>query len=293
MAKLRKIARFAVRYLCAAFSCLYLFTIGFLFRRNHLLLFRICAHFGFYREPSEETPTVAPAREIIPEVKLSDLIPGDMLVRIREPLGPHGSPSTLELVVINQLIRQNSPANLFELGTFDGRTTLNMACNSPEDAKVYTLDLPKESQRADYWEPSRDLWSKNPVSESSNENSEDQRVTIGSMYLGSDCEAKIVQLYGDSATFDFSPYLNSMDFVFIDASHEYQTKLSDSKTALKLLRNGEGIILWHDYREYAFEEGVKALNECYSEIKGFEDLRHIEGTTMICLVAKGRERLRP
>ena len=31
---------------------------------------------------------------------------------------------------------------IFEIGTFDGRTTLNLALNCAPEGKVYTLDLP-------------------------------------------------------------------------------------------------------------------------------------------------------
>jgi len=35
--------------------------------------------------------------------------------------------------------------NIFEIGTFDGRTTLNLALNSPMKCMIYTLDLPPDS----------------------------------------------------------------------------------------------------------------------------------------------------
>jgi len=34
--------------------------------------------------------------------------------------------------------------NIFEIGTFDGRTTRNMAANVTKDGHVYTLDLPSD-----------------------------------------------------------------------------------------------------------------------------------------------------
>ena len=181
---------------------------------------------------------------------------------LRQPLAAYGNPSVLELTVINKLIRQNNPINIFEIGTFHGRTTLNMACNSPREAKVITLDLPSGLQQF-------------PVD--TDQGSEAQNGALGSKYLGTDCETKIVQLCGDSATFDFSGLYNSMDFVFVDGSHEYENVLNDSRIALKLLRDGAGVILWHNSD---FEGVARALNECYSEIEGFEGLKHIEGTTI-------------
>jgi|TARA_B100000315_G_C14474545_1_gene539976 hypothetical protein len=59
--------------------------------------------------------------------------------------------------------------------------------------------------------------------------------------------SKIKRLFGDSATFDFTPYYNAFDVVFIDSSHRYENVLIDSENALKLLKNRKGIIIWDDY----------------------------------------------
>ncbi|MBD3183553.1 class I SAM-dependent methyltransferase, partial [Candidatus Poribacteria bacterium] len=87
-------------------------------------------------------------------------------------------------------------------------------------------------------------------------------------------------LYGDSADFDFSPYFGTMDFVLVDGSHSYEYVLSDTDNALKLLKNGKGIILWHDYGHW---DGVtKALNELYESSEVFRSLKHIDGTSLVC-----------
>ena len=53
----------------------------------------------------------------------------------------------LEVMVIAALAREAAPANAFEIGTFDGRTTLNIAANLRAGGKVWTLDLPKAGTR--------------------------------------------------------------------------------------------------------------------------------------------------
>jgi hypothetical protein len=59
--------------------------------------------------------------------------------------------------------------------------------------------------------------------------------------------------------------------------------VNDSKLALKLLKNGKGIILWHDYDGW---EGVtSALNELYEHHPAFVSIRHIEGTSLVCLIS--------
>ncbi|MGA2566813.1 MAG: class I SAM-dependent methyltransferase [Pseudolabrys sp.] len=55
-----------------------------------------------------------------------------------------------------------------------------------------------------------------------------------------------VQLQGDSATFDWSPYLGWAGLAFVDGSHAYDYARKDSETAMRLVRPG-GIVLWHDY----------------------------------------------
>ena len=88
-------------------------------------------------------------------------------------------------------------------------------------------------------------------------------------------------MYGDSATFDFSPFFDTVDFVFLDGSHHYKYVLSDSNVAVKLVGSRNGIILWHDYGVW---KGVsKALDELYSQDIGYREIRHIKGTSLAYL----------
>jgi hypothetical protein len=49
-----------------------------------------------------------------------------------------------ELYCLSLIARQFNPKIIFEIGTFDGRTTLHFALNSPELTKIHTLDIPYE-----------------------------------------------------------------------------------------------------------------------------------------------------
>ena len=57
---------------------------------------------------------------------------------------------------------------------------------------------------------------------------------------------RVVQLHGDSATFDWSPHVGRAGLVFVDGSHAYDYARKDSETAMRLVKPG-GIVLWHDY----------------------------------------------
>jgi predicted O-methyltransferase YrrM len=203
-------------------------------------------------------------------VAIDDLVPAGVNIQIREPIDVDGNATVLEIAVIAKLVRLHDPRSLFEIGTFDGRTTLNMAANCADEAKVYTLDLPADQLTA----------AALPLAAGDRRYIE--KSASGSRYVGTDCEGKIVQLYGDSATFDFSPYWNAVDFVFIDGSHSYDYVLSDTERALKLLRNRRGVILWHDYGSW--DDVTTALNGLYASGHDFRGLRRIEGTTIVVLV---------
>lgn len=254
---MKKLKVFIISYIYSAASCVYLFAAGFLFAKNRPLIFSISRHFGYDGKPFDI---------LMPTVRLSQLVTEDVAVKMRELEGEAGNVSLYELLAINQLVKLHDPKGLFEIGTFNGRTTLNMASNCSQEAEVYTLDLPKDQLNS------------TRLSIASGDRPFILKERSGARYSGQEAEEKITQLYGDSATFDFSPFLNKIDFIFIDGAHSYEYVLNDSKTALELLRNGKGVILWHDFN--AWKGVTRALNELYSENGKFKGLKHIEGTSL-------------
>ncbi len=214
-----------------------------------------------------ETPWL---RAPIPSIPAEEVIgdtPQLTLFEIRRGLG---STSLLERIVLVRLAETLQPKTIFEFGTFDGQTALNLISHAPEDAHLFTLDLPA-SQMNETQLPldSGDrLFIDKPVS--------------GARFIGTPYEPRITRLYGDSATFDFSPYQGGMDLVFIDASHAYEYVRSDTLNALKLLRPSGGLIAWHDY-SLTWLGVRKALNEFYRSGGPFQELRRVENTTLVIL----------
>jgi predicted O-methyltransferase YrrM len=135
------------------------------------------------------------------------------------------------------ICRVIQPKNVFEIGTFRGRTALNFAINSPPDCRVHTLDLPQEERTRAQDEVS----------------SEDARLIainqVGADYRGKSEAKKIIQLWGDSSKFDFTPYRGRMDLVFIDGAHHYEAVVSDTENALRMLRP-KGVIIWDNFSQY-------------------------------------------
>ena len=249
-------ALFVIEYFVALASSVYLFTLGCLSRRHRGFIQTIAAHFGSRpRRVAQELPVMP----------LDEVLPSDLRQTLVEASVANGNVSFLELCVINQLVRQRQPATIFELGTFDGRTTLNLAANTPPETRLWTVDLPAAAV------------DQTKFALSGTERNLVEKEKSGARFERRPEGAKITQLYGDTATFDFSPYHGKIDFVFIDASHAYEYVLNDSRIALKLLRAGRGTIVWHDYGEWIGVTG--ALNELRHE-PAYSGLCRIEGTTL-------------
>jgi hypothetical protein len=227
--------------------------------RNRAFLHVIANFFGY----------TSPSAAVLPKVSPYSLIGANPELRLVETAAVNGNVSLTELSLLAALARIERPRGIFEIGTFDGRTTLNLAVNAPPDAAVYTLDLP----------PGQDSTTVLPV------DPDDRRYidkpAAGARFATAPEVSRIHQLYGDSATFDFAPYQGKIDLVFVDGSHAYEYVLSDSWHALALLNGGRGTILWHDYGSWL---GVtQALNELYLHDARFKGLRWIEGTALAVL----------
>jgi predicted O-methyltransferase YrrM len=154
-----------------------------------------------------------------------------------------------------------------EIGTFDGRTTLNLAVNSLPSVQIVTLDLPKDCAPRFPMNIGEYKLANKPLS--------------GARYR--DCAPswtkaalRIVQFMGDSATFDWSPHHGKAGLVFVDGSHTYENVRNDSEVAFRVVAPG-GVIIWHDYG--VWEEVTRVLDEI--ETAGGVGLRHVRGTSLV------------
>jgi hypothetical protein len=158
----------------------------------------------------------------IREVNLSQVF-GSEIDKIEAPYGTvnetTGKANQAELFIVNVLARHRKARNIFEFGTFTGRSTYYFTHATPE-TRVTTLDLPPG--------PGRTI------------------PDVGLYFINSDREDRITQLLTDSRKFDPTPYEKKMDFIFVDGDHSYEGVKNDTEKAFKMLAPG-GAILWHDY----------------------------------------------
>jgi hypothetical protein len=202
--------------------------------------------------------------------KPGQLGPGkDTEIRFISCFRVEGGISDFESWILCNLAK--SAKNIFEFGTCTGKTTYLLAANSPPAARITTLTL--DPRTVGTYRAGHNDQASAKVSAMNESRFADF------VYSGTPEEAKITQLFGDSKTFDETPYHGKFDLIFVDGSHAQSYVESDSRKALAMLERG-GTILWHDYRGPRHTKGVfRALNELSKKLP----LVHIEGTSFVAL----------
>jgi predicted O-methyltransferase YrrM len=198
----------------------------------------------------------------LPKRSITEIFPGIDNVSARLSLAhipdrPDMVMPLKETLVIAAICQWLQPRRAFEIGTYTGTTTLAIAMNSPEDAKICTLDLPSQ---------------------------EDGNTTtlVGSAYRETAAAKNVNQLYGDSSIFDFQPYHGAMDLVLVDGNHQYEFAKVDSANALRMTRPG-GVIIWDDYLWDEKYPECAGVTRCLDELIKAHDIANIADTRLaIC-----------
>ena len=187
----------------------------------------------------------------LPERSMTELFPGIDSVLVTTPVSELYRPRDMvvplpELLTLAAISRHIKPRRIFEIGTYTGSSTLEMAINTADETEILTLDL----------EPGE---------------------KIGSAFRDTTHAAKIRQLYGNSLTFDYTPYEHSVDLVLVDANHSYECVSSDTEKAFTLLRPG-GVIVWDDYRWLDIHSECAGVTRFLNEFQAKSPLFSIAGT---------------
>jgi predicted O-methyltransferase YrrM len=171
----------------------------------------------------------APAIGALPAADLEDVFPGigDLTISMQHRWRPRGLPHG-EAYMLALIVAYLSPRRIFEIGTGTGEATMLMARQAPE-AEIDTLDLGNATATLGTGRADAPL----------------EAEPVGEAFRDLEISRRITQHLGDSATFDFSPFRNTMDLVVVDGAHTRRYVRADSDSALSLVRPG-GVIVWDD-----------------------------------------------
>lgn len=195
----------------------------------------------------------------IADFEVAHIPPPERAIQMLVTSAGYGGMPSQDVYALLRVVRWIQPRRVFEIGTFQGVTTAHVAVNC--NAEILTLDLPRDLARnvEPYTENDARLLQ--------------SREEIGSAYRSLNTDGRIHQLFGDSRSFDYSGYTGSMDLVLVDACHRYDSVISDSRNALRLLSD-RGAILWHDFGNS--RDVLRALQTVATTIP----IVHLEGTAL-------------
>ncbi|MCI0448531.1 MAG: class I SAM-dependent methyltransferase [Chlorobi bacterium] len=112
----------------------------------------------------------------------------------------------------------------FEIGTWLGLSARNIADAMGAGTQIFSLDIPFDHPEIEIFKIPKEIFG----------------------HYSKDYP-NVHFLKSDSKEFDFSKYYGTADFVFIDGNHSAEYVESDSRNGLKLLKNDDSVIAWHDY----------------------------------------------
>lgn len=162
----------------------------------------------------------------------------------------YGEMNESETELLFRIVFWLKPSNLVEYGTLYGRGTKIMSENSPQDARILTVDLKDEERLAGETPYSTDM-----VFAKLNE------MPVGAKYQNSPSTPKIKQERMNATSPEFARTLDdflkgeTIDFALIDAAHDYDTTKALFELSLPRMSHG-GVIMTDDYAKLPTHVGV-------------------------------------
>jgi hypothetical protein len=204
----------------------------------------------------------------IESVELAEVVGNNFAEPLFLPLGhvrPGSSPAG-DLAALAAITKRKQPRSIFEIGTFEGLSTVVFVKNAGPDVVMHTLDLPHDQGKISRTERS---FAAHSISEA---------YSSGHLIDEFEIRGRTHAYWGDSAIFDFNPFVGTMDLFFVDGAHTEDYVASDSCHAFDCIA-ADGWVLWHD----CFTPQVfKVLKQIAETTK----LYQIRGTNLVLAMSK-------
>ena len=185
-----------------------------------------------------------------------------------------GGTSLGELTILAAATRLIQPKKVFEIGTFNGRTSAVFLMNAHPDATVCSLDLPPDPQaREDLIDSDLYLIKR-------------RRLAFYVYEYG--LEKRFQQILCDSLKFDPEPHRDTVELGFVDGAHDYQYVKSDTEK-MAVMMAAHGLVFWHDY---GGKGRFAPLTAYLDELGRTIPMYRIPGTTLVWATAADLRKIR-
>ncbi|MFN7926767.1 MAG: class I SAM-dependent methyltransferase [Blastocatellia bacterium] len=220
------------------------------------------------RKYDEMTGQGLPAKDPVKTIVQNGWGAFDAAARVELPtqLTDGGGTSLNELLLLANVTRVLQPQKVFEIGTFNGRTTSAFILNAPATADIVTLDLPPDEsaptmQASDVLMTDKELIARRQVGH-----------FIHALQLTQRCQ----QVFCNSLEFDPTPHEGTVELGFIDGAHT-QPLVQNDTIKMAMMAAERGLVFWHDYGGKGHFRGLAV----YLEMLAKESpLYRVSGTTL-------------
>ncbi len=201
-------------------------------------------------------------------IELPQILGSDFVESLFLPLGcvRSGSSPAGDLAALAALTKKKQPNAIFEIGTFEGLSTVVFIKNAGPDVVMHTLDLPHGQGQI------------SRTARSFCAHSITEPYASGHLIDRFGLREQTRAYWGDSAIFDFSSLEGTIDLFFVDGAHTEDYVAADSYHAFECIAR-DGWVLWHD----CFTPQVmKVLKQIAESTK----LYQIQGTNLVLATGK-------
>jgi predicted O-methyltransferase YrrM len=170
----------------------------------------------------------APPMEPYRPLDWTAFLPGDAELCLGRANEREGNATLTEIAVLCQTLQVYGLKTVLEIGTFDGRTTFNLARHAGPQGRVTTVNLPDAHRQGGYIH-------------------EREGVRSGCRFHGTPEAARIREVFRDTRALRPDELGETYEFVFIDGDHSAEGILCDARLARAVLvPTGRSVIAWHD-----------------------------------------------
>jgi predicted O-methyltransferase YrrM len=162
-------------------------------------------------------------------------------------------------------VRGLQPRQILEFGTYLGVSAYAMALNASPECRIFTVDLPDETQG----------WSRDELDALDQRHVITSRQRVGEAFLDRPVRERITQIRADSLAFCAETVATDVDLVYVDGGHSLRVITKDTENAFRIL-SPRGTIIWDDYF-HLYPDVVQFLDG----LAGTHELHGIEGTNYV------------